>query len=55
MSKELNPKQYTDAIAKLQEEAFQAATALLKEKGEKCYIANSEEYATFSEIGRAHV
>ena len=48
MSKELNPKQYTDAIAKLQEEAFQAATALLKEKGEKCYIANSEEYATFS-------
>ncbi|WP_302414933.1 hypothetical protein [uncultured Prevotella sp.] len=48
MSKDLNPKQYTDAIAKLQEEAFQAATALLKEKGEKCYIANSEEYATFS-------
>ena len=31
MSKDLNPKQYTDAIAKLQEEAFQAATALLKE------------------------
>lgn len=48
MSKELNPKQYTDAIAKLQEEALQAATALLKEKGEKCYIADSEEYAIFS-------
>lgn len=48
MSKELNPKQYTDAIAKLQEEALQAATALLKEKGEKCYIANSKEYAIFS-------
>ena len=48
MSKELNPKQYTDAIAKLQEEALQAATALLKEKGEKCYIADSKEYAIFS-------
>lgn len=39
MSKEIKAKQYIDAVKKIQEEALQASVALLKEKGENCYIA----------------
>lgn len=39
MSKDLNPNQYKEAVKAIYDEALQAATALLKEKGEKCYIA----------------
>lgn len=40
--KNLNPNQFLDALEKIYDEALQAATSLLKENGEKCYIAFSE-------------
>lgn len=42
MTKELNPNQYSESVEKIYDEALNAATALLKEKGEKCYIAFSD-------------
>lgn len=42
MSKELNAYKYLDSVKEIFDESLQAATALLKEKGEKCYIAISD-------------
>lgn len=42
MSENLNPNQYIEAVKAIYDEALQAATNLLKEKGEKCYIAFSD-------------
>lgn len=54
MSKDLNPNQYKEAVKAIYDEALQAATALLKEKGEKCYIAFSDwecETSAYSDDG----
>ena len=37
MSENLNPNQYIEAVKAIYDEALQAATDLLKEKGEKCF------------------
>lgn len=42
MSKDLNPNQYQEAVKGIYSEALQAATNLLKEKNDKCYIAFSD-------------
>lgn len=42
MNKELNPYKHLDSAKAIFDEALQDATALLKEKGEKCYIALSD-------------
>lgn len=38
----MNPNQYNEAVKAIYDEALQAATDLLKEKGEKCFIAFSD-------------
>lgn len=42
MSEKLNPNQYIEAVKAIYDEALQAATDLLKEKEEKCFIAFSD-------------
>lgn len=42
MSENLTPNHYNEAVKAIYDEALQAATDLLKEKGEKCFIAFSD-------------
>lgn len=58
MSKELNPNQYEEAVKAIYDEAQQAATNLLKEKADKCYLAFSDwecEISAYYENGGCSV